>query len=117
MIFSEDITIIKALFKSQDKSIDLYDFHKLFLLSPGQISRSVEKLHHQEIIELNEKAIKLTKNGIDFILKNRSKIFFKRDNKYWKDIPENMWGSQIKNNELFLPTIFNLITFEKNIER
>lgn len=111
MYFSEDIIILRTLFKNFGKEIPIFSFHKEYLLSPAQIMRSIKKFSKEDIVIISESKLKLTKIGYGWIIKNRKHLFINRKH-YWKDIPQSMkFEGEV--DKYYLPLDFKITDFEK----
>ena len=73
MFYSEDVEIIRELI--HNKSIDLYDLHLKYRLSPAQVSRSVKNLLNEGVVEIEGETISMTDLGREWIIKNRHALF------------------------------------------
>lgn len=82
MFYSEDVEIIRELI--HNKSIDLYDLHLKYRLSPAQVSRSVKNLLNEGVVEIEGETISMTDLGREWIIKNRHALFLDENRKYWK---------------------------------
>lgn len=100
-IFSEDIEILRELIKNE--SVELYSFHEKYKLSPAQLARVIEKFKNLNLITLTNDQLSLTKDGAEWIFKNRKVIFLKERQKYWKEVPESMRQKKLEINEFYKP--------------
>ncbi len=95
-LFSEDIEFLRELFvKSR---VELYYFHEKYLLSPGQLARTVNKFLELKIVEKIDYDILLTDFGKKWILSNRKQLFLNPQKMYWKAIPNEMKKESIEKN-------------------
>lgn len=100
-IYSEDIEILRELISKE--SVDLYCFHEKYKLSPAQLARVINKFIEINLIIVSNNVISLTKDGNNWVFKNRKVLFLKERKKYWKEIPEEMKQEKIEINELYKP--------------
>ncbi len=85
MIFhSEDREILRDLFKCPDGKM-LFFFHDEYLLSPAQVSRSLQKFSELHLVEIDNEMVRLTEIGRKWVLANRRAIFFNVGHAFWKD--------------------------------
>ena len=103
----EDRIILRSLFSSNGE-LNVYELHKKYLLSPGQISRSLRKLSSLDIISMDvENAIfEITENGREIILFNRRELFGRPLHKVWQNIPEEMLVAKVEQDMPYLPRKF-----------
>ena len=103
-INSEDRIFLKAIFASKE-SIDIYDIHKEYLLSPGQVSRSLKKLTKLDLVSVDFEAGKalLTENGLIKIVEKRKIFFGSFDREKWRAPPDEMLGEKIEINAPYIP--------------
>jgi len=99
--FSEDIIILRELFSKGSSTI--YYFHEKYLLSPGQLARSLNKLIEMNIAQLNDDELKITDFGIKWTISNRKKIFLEEKELFWKEIPDYMKRDQLVINQMYKP--------------
>ena len=95
--FSEDIVILKALMR--EDTVGLYDLHEHYLLSPGQIARSLQKLKDEGVIEYNSDRARLNDFGKEWILTHRKQMFLQPKERLWSEIRED-YRPQINIQEL-----------------
>lgn len=82
MVYSEDVEIVRELIGN--KSVDLYDLHLKYRLSPAQVSRSVKNLLKEGVVTIQDNIISITDIGREWIIKNRHALFLDERRKYWK---------------------------------
>lgn len=98
-----DREILRHLFN--EEIVSIYFFHKKYLLSPAQLSQSIQKLSENNLIKLDNFNILLTENGRKYVYNNRDIIFRKIETEYWEKIPKEMAGSSLGINDLYSPNI------------
>lgn len=106
----EDSIVLKLLLRAPNHTRRVYDIHAEFLLSPGQLARSIQKLLDETLIVHEHGTVKLTDSAVEWLIKNRS-IFYKV-NKTWKDIPNNFRGPKLGAEEIYLPENINNFNFK-----
>ena len=82
----------------QHSCIDLNDRDDIGLYD---IIHFITKYSPEEIIEYSNGKISLTKNGFDYVIKNRKKIFLKKCNKSWEEIPSEFLIKRIETNKVY----------------
>lgn len=100
-LFSEDLEVLKELYKSGE--VEIYHFHKIYHLSPAQLSRSIRKFSKIDIFHLEGNALKLTEKGKIWILANRYSLFLKERNKYWRNYKKEDKTRSLEPNKPFVP--------------
>lgn len=71
---THDREIIRKLFSSKD-DINLFEIHAEKKLSPGQIAATLNWMEQAELIEIDGLRVRLSRQGRDWILRNRRAIF------------------------------------------
>lgn len=101
---SEDVLLIRTLFQTRG-SIQVLWFNTHYRLSPGQVSRAIERLLREDAVEIDERTrtINMTESGRRWVMDNRKVIFGKRP-LYWKRT-QNKAYNRIKLNpkDLYVP--------------
>jgi hypothetical protein len=97
----EDKEILRDLFK-ESKMVSIYSFHKKYMLSPGQLSRSLRKFESMGVLVSTDENVELTEYGKKWILQNRKELFLNKPREFWKEsITESVPNSNI--NKPYLP--------------
>jgi DNA-binding PadR family transcriptional regulator len=109
-IHSEDREILRDLYSSIE-SIDVYQFHDKYMLSPGQVARVIRKYEKSGVIEMEGGSISITKMGRKWLIKNRREIFFSVNRDAWEHIPDEFLSAQNKEN--YIPKWRTLRQFYK----
>lgn len=104
--FSEDIEFLRELYIH--RSLDMYFFHKKYLLSPAQLGMTIKKYLQMGCVVLNGRNIELTFAGYNWIVANRKSIFLTERAKYWKQIPFFVQYSRINPGDVYKPNIKKL---------
>lgn len=99
--YSEDIIILREIFNL--RRLNIFYFHEKYLLSPGQLARSLNNFIENKIIQIKENEIIITDFGIKWIISNRKKLFLQEKDLFWKEIPEYMTKKQLMINKLYKP--------------
>lgn len=87
MFYSEDVEIVRELIAKRE--VDLYNLHLKYKLSPAQVSRSVKMLLKENVVKDEGDVIKMTENGLNWILRNRNELFLNGERNYWKEEDDN----------------------------
>ena len=82
-----DREFIKHAFAAEKSGLDLYLLHERYLLSPGQISRSLRKMLELGLVTYANGRVAFSSRGRVWIVKNRVKIFYAREELPWKKMP------------------------------
>lgn len=98
---SEDIIILRVLFSKGNT--DIYYFHEKYLLSPGQLARSFNKLIEMNIAQLNDDELQITDFGIKWTISNRKNIFLEEKEMFWKEVPAYMKREPLIINQMYKP--------------
>jgi predicted methyltransferase len=96
-----DREILKNLLKQE--RIDWYYFHEKYMLSPGQLSRSIKKLEELKLLVVEDDKIKITEEGRKTIISNRNKMLRKNKDEYWELPQEERKGITLGVNQFYLP--------------
>jgi hypothetical protein len=96
-----DIEVLRELYRN-DK-VDLYRFHQLYSLPPGQLAKTINRLMELRVLELVDDSVQLTDFGRRWVVANRRLIFLRDRAQEWKDIPENMRQDRMPINSLYKP--------------
>lgn len=104
--FSEDIEFLRELYIH--RSLDMYFFHKKYMLSPAQLGMIIKKYSQMGYVVLNGRNIELTSAGCNWIVANRKNIFLAEREKYWKQIPFFAQYSRITPGDIYRPNIKKL---------
>jgi hypothetical protein len=83
-----DREIIRLLWESDSKGIDVYELHERYRLSPAQIVRSVNRFSIERILALDNDRLYFLEGGRSWVVKNRDKIFYGQAMP-WKKIPDH----------------------------
>ena len=102
-LVSEDIELIKKLLESD--TVNFYDLHDEFLLSPAQVATAVERLSIKEFVTLDGMSVSLTEKGKGWLRENAGGILTHNRKQYWKELPSNMLQPSIGINEFYKPNI------------
>ena len=98
-VSSSDREVISALFEASDW-LDLFDLHLDFVLSPGQVLDSVERLQAGGYLERKGLHARLTDLGREWVIASRRELFMN---------PARDWRSYeakdrlVRENEPYLP--------------
>lgn len=84
---SSEKKILDILYRSQ-REINIYKIHEEFQFSPAQFSVFIRKYEEMNIIIMDGDNIILTKQGKEWILNNRKKIFLTKREEEWIGIPD-----------------------------
>jgi hypothetical protein len=96
-----DREILKNLLKQG--SIKWYFFHEKYRLSPGQLSRSLNKLEALEFVIIKDDEVTITKEGRAVVVLERNNILRITPNENWKIIQDYRVGKKLELNEFYLP--------------
>ena len=101
-IWPEDRIIIRELYQNRGW-INLYSIHLNYLLSPGQMGRSVRKLLIYQVIEQKGLNIRFNEKGFIWVLKNKKEIFLTKSNRYWLQLPQDMVKREREKDTPYMP--------------
>lgn len=102
-LFSEDIELIKKLLKSN--TINLYELHNDFLLSPAQVATAIERLVANDYVALEGMSLTVTEKGKEWLKGDASVILVSERIRYWRELPSDMLQPQLGIDELYKPNI------------
>lgn len=105
---SEDKILVAELLRRQ--TVDLFDLHRRYLLSPAQLSRSVRRLARAGFITdtqiITGLSIRLTDSGLRRMILLRRAILAR--NKDWKKVPKSMLTKHIGIDDPYVPNFRKL---------
>ena len=96
-----DIEVLRELYRN-DK-VDLYRFHQLYSISPGQLAKTIDHFVELKVLDVVDDFVQLTDFGRKWVVANRKSIFLRDRLQEWKDIPENMRKDRILVNSPYKP--------------
>lgn len=102
-LFSEDIELIKKLLDCD--TVNLYDLHNQFLLSPAQIATAIDRLIDKNHVTLEGMTLKVTEKGKEWLKADASVILASERRQYWRELPSDMLQVQVGVNEFYKPNI------------
>ncbi len=100
--------VILEYLYTKNKRIHIYKLYQIYNITPGEMSSSIDKLSKLKVVDLRHYKIKLTDYGKKWVLGNRTNIFFREKDLYWKSIPEHMQSNKIENNQPYMPSKLKL---------
>src|SRR5687767_1553858 len=86
---TEDRLVLRDLHQSGG-TINLYELHKRYRLSPGQIFSACEKLRTMGLAERNGLTLQETEKGFAYCVTAAHDIWTAVDQPEWKSIPEKI---------------------------
>ena len=101
MIRTADIEVLRELYRN-DK-VDLYRFHELYSLSPGQLAHTINHFLDLKVIEIVANCVQLTDFGRKWVVANRKSVFLQDREQEWKVIPTNLQKERIPKNSVYKP--------------
>ena len=84
---SFEIVIFRELGNNTD-GVNIYDLHKEYLLSPGQIIAFISKFEKLDLIKFIDFKISLLEKGKTWLIENRKDLFLNSRDKYWMGVPD-----------------------------
>jgi hypothetical protein len=108
IITTADKIVLLDLYRTYGTPQYLFQFHKKYSFSPGQLGSFVRKFGEVGIIELREDYILLTEYGKKWLLINRNRIFSSTVQYKWREIPEELREEKIDIDSLYLPKVRKL---------
>lgn len=97
---SEDREILRDLYTASGW-VEVYFFHKKYLLSPAQITRTIRKLEELKIVEVSDYKIRMTEFGRKWLLANRRQVFLRPDDMSWKNTSSKVAYNDDENSTYF----------------
>jgi DNA-binding PadR family transcriptional regulator len=98
---SADIVVLRELYRNT--KMDIFEFHRLYSLSPGQLAQTLNKFVKQGIVEIEGDFAQITDFGRKWIVANRKSLFLEVRALGWKSIPDYMQKPRIPINSFYAP--------------
>ena len=94
--------LLVDLFKSSD-GLYIYTLYQRYNLSPKELFLTIDSLNKIKLIEVDEDRLKISKQGIEFAIKNNMNSKEQTEKKII--IPENFIGPKIEINQFYIPKL------------
>ena len=113
---SSDIELVKLLMNST--SIDVFQLHQDFQLSPSQVIITVDKLRNYSVIDFDLGTLRVTRKAAftTWLLEHKHSLFLSDRGRSWRKPPPTILREEIGNNTIHLPQGKNLSLDIKNFK-